>query len=84
MNFDKPIEKEVIKQKPMISSGDNKFFNMETDAPELLTWMKEKGIEFDKGVIEVVNEEGRVYKMQTNKNDFGTFELSKDTEIIQS
>jgi len=41
------------------------------ESPKLHDWMAEKGIEFDKGQIEV-EIDGQKKKLQTDKNDFGT------------
>jgi hypothetical protein len=51
--------------------------NRKIDDPELLTWMQEKGIEFDSGNIEI--EVGGVkHMMNTSKDDFGTLNYTED------
>ncbi len=40
--------------------------------PKLLALMKEKGIEFDQGVIEIGTPDGKRWEFVTDKNDFGT------------
>ncbi len=53
-----------------------KFANMDINDPELLKLMAERNISFDSGDIDVVIE-GKVEKMVTSKNDFGTISTSK-------
>ncbi len=61
----------------------SKYLNMPVDNAELQAWMQEKGIDFDKGVIEI-EVDGEKAEMQTDKEDFGTFKLKNNNEIISS
>jgi len=53
------------------------YCNKDVDVPTLHQWMKEKGIEFDSGDIEVILD-GKLEKMRTSKDDFGTIEYNDE------
>jgi hypothetical protein len=54
--------------------------NMDTESPELATWMAEKGISFDSGDI-TINVDGEERVMVTEKNDFGTILTQETIEL---
>jgi len=64
--------------KKYFSSGRD----IENDA-ELHNWMKEKGIKFDKGIIDV-EIDGKKERMVTDKHDLGTCLLDDENETIES
>ena len=55
--------------------------NLSTDDPELLKWMKEKGIVFDSGTIKV-RIDGVMTEMETSKNDFATCITSPEEKDV--
>lgn len=61
------------KKRPVFTKEEWKeFANRSVDDPELHAWMEQKGIVFGNGMIEV-ELDGEVGKMDTNREDFGTF-----------
>ena len=59
------------------------FYDGNVANPELLALMKEKGISFDSGDIEI-EVDGKTQKITTRKEDFGTRLLEEDEEVISS
>ena len=55
----------------------DKINKSSVDSEELESWMKEKGIEFNKGMVkESIDDEN--YLFNTDKNDFGTISYPED------
>ena len=58
------------------------YCNRDVEDSELHEWMKEKGIEFDNGMIDV-EIDGKKERMLTDKHDFGTCD-AEGKETIKS
>ena len=70
MSFENPStnEKEPVS---LTREQMNKLTQGETDDPELISLMQEKGIDFDNGFIDV-DIDGEKRQMNSSKEDFGT------------
>lgn len=78
-----PEERDKIeKEKNMIKLSNEEYeilSRRSPDDPDLLKLMKEKGISFDNGIIEIdIN--GKKEIMSTTKDDFGTLKLPEKNE----
>lgn len=84
MKFEQPPtpspEEGEKKEKERIQLSQEQYdilANRHADDPELLNLMKEKGISFDSGAIEIeIDGKGEI--MTTAKDDFGTLKMSEE------
>ncbi len=63
LDENKPLE--------LTSEELEKYNSLPTDDPDLISWMHEKGIEFNNGDMDV-KIDGEMRKMNTSESDFGT------------